>query len=101
MKALWLKLADKVTKMWRSFRIRRADAYLQRHGFKAVDENQMGCLLDAMDCAFHSIEATGADVSQFKAHAIHLYRSLRNYLQTASRASHLLRTRYFDIADGR
>jgi len=101
MKALWRKLADKLVTMWRAWRVSRADAYLQRHGFKAVDENQMGCLLDAIDCAFHSIETTGADVSQFKTHAAHLYRSLRNHLQDASKASHLLRTRYYEIADRR
>jgi hypothetical protein len=94
MKALWRKLADKAVKMWHSFHVRRAGKYLSLFGLTVVDEVQLDRMVAGVDRALWSISTTGADVSQFKAHATHLYRSLRNNLEDANDASHAVRSRF-------
>ena len=99
MKALWRKLADKVVKMWQAWRVSRAGKYVSFFGLTVVDEVQLDRMVAGVDRALWSISATGADVSQFKAHATHLYRSLRNNLQDSQDASGALRSRFHRIVN--
>lgn len=99
MKALWRKLADKATKMWNAFHVRRAGKYLSLFGLTVVDEVQLDRMIADVDRALWSVSSTGADLSQFKAHAIHLYRSLRGNLQDAADASHALRSRFHSVVN--